>query len=76
MRSPDTSPEAAKVRTRILREMTGSERLRLALDLSATTRRLALSGLRARDPDATDEELVLALIRLCYGDVPGVPADR
>lgn len=63
----DTSPEAAGVQARILAGMTPTERMRIAFQLSEGTRRMALAGLRHRNPGLSDEELVGRLVGLCYG---------
>jgi hypothetical protein len=57
----DTSPEAAEIQARIQERLGGAGRLRLAYDMSIAARALTLAGLRARRPDASPEELALAL---------------
>jgi len=54
----DTSAAAERVRLAAIRAMTPAQRLRQALDLSETTRQLAIVGLRQRYPDLTVVELV------------------
>jgi hypothetical protein len=44
----DTTPEAVGLRRRVLRDLTGNDRLREALKLSDAVRRLAEEGRSAR----------------------------
>jgi hypothetical protein len=53
----DTSPSMEAVRLDILRRMTPSERLALALEASLWLRELSLAGIRMRHPHATPEEV-------------------
>jgi hypothetical protein len=62
--SIDTSNDAEKVQIEILRQMSPSERLELALDLAATSRELLAQGVRQRHPEYTEGEVRLAVIRL------------
>ena len=57
----DTTRQAAEVQARIQEQLGGAGRLRLAFEMSAAARALALAGLRARDPDASPEKLARAL---------------
>lgn len=57
-RPPDTSPEAWEVQLRILREMSAEEKLQQVCALNAVVRELAMSGLRERYPNASEEELL------------------
>ncbi len=54
----DTTPAAEQVRVEAIRRTDPSRRLREALDLSETTRAVALSRLRAIHPGRSDLELV------------------
>ena len=66
----DTSPEAAAIQQEIFRRMTPEQRLRIALELSEEMRNIALSGLRSRQPELTEEELKREMLRIMYGFVP------
>jgi len=55
--SADTSPAFEKVWIERMRQMPGWRRLQLASRLSTAARALCRAGLRARNPDATEEEL-------------------
>ncbi len=60
----DTSKEAEKKQIDILRRMNSSERLELALELTATSRGLLEQGVRRRHPEYTEDEIRLAVIRI------------
>lgn len=66
-RARDTTAEAEALQVEVLRRLPGPERLRLAIEMSETVLRLARAGLRRRMPEATEEELKTALVRLRYG---------
>jgi hypothetical protein len=72
----DTTPDAEEVRAAVLRRLSGPERLRIAFELSDTTRAMALARLRERWPTLTQRELVGRLLRELYsaGELP--PAFR
>ena len=69
MTSPlsDTTPEAKAVHLRLLREMPPWRRLAMMDELNATARTLALSGLKSRHPNASEEELQRRLADLLLG---------
>ena len=60
----DTSKEAEKKQIEILRRMNPSDRLRLALELTATSRKLMAQGVRDRHSEYTEDQVRLAVIRL------------
>jgi hypothetical protein len=60
----DTSLEAARVEHAIYRRMLPEQRLRLAFQMTASTRALAAAGVRARHPEYTERQVQLAVIRL------------
>jgi hypothetical protein len=64
----DTTREAWLVQMEIYRRMPGSEKLRRACQMSDWVRKLAASGVRARHPEYTEEQVRLAVIRLSLGD--------
>jgi hypothetical protein len=69
MREPpsDTHPAAEKVQIEILRSMSAPARFRVLNDLIVTGRILSLSGLQARFPQASPEELRRRLATLLLG---------
>jgi hypothetical protein len=66
----DTTPEAAAVQEEIFRQMTSSQRLRMALEMSESLRNMALAGLRSRRPELSPEECSRELLRIMYGFEP------
>lgn len=69
----DTSPEAEAVQLSIYKRMTGSQRVRIAIELSMMTRKLTLSRLRSQHPEWSEFELKRELLRYAFGDQPLPP---
>ncbi len=65
--SSDTNPEAEAVQFRIWAEMPGWRKLELVGELNKMARELALSGLRERYPNASEDELKRRLMDLTLG---------
>lgn len=63
----DTSPEIHSAQLRRYREMSVERKLALVEDANATARILALTGLAARHPGASERELHLRLFHLLHG---------
>jgi hypothetical protein len=55
--SPDTTLETQRVQFELMRGLPGWKRLSLAFELTQATRLLVLADIRARYPEACDEEL-------------------
>lgn len=53
----DTSPAAWRVLLALYRDMSPEERLRRVAELNRTTRRMALAGVRARNPGVSEAEV-------------------
>ena len=79
----DTRPEAEAVLIKLLRQAPPWRKLHMVGQLNQTVRTLALSGLRQRHPQATDQELRRRLADLllgpdlaaqAYGPLPGQKA--
>ena len=66
--SRDTSAEAEKAQIRALRELPPWRKVELVEDANRTARMLALTGLRARFPEASREELARGLMDLVLGE--------
>ncbi len=64
----DTSPEAEEVLVKLFREAPGWRKLEMVGELYATTKLLALGGLRERHPEASEEELQRRLADLLLGE--------
>jgi len=63
----DTSPEIDSAQLQRYREMSAARKLELVEDANATARILALTGLAARHPGASERELHLRLFHLLHG---------
>ena len=50
--SPDTSPEAQRKQYELMSRLSPTERLKLAFDLTESTRKLVIADLRHRYPEA------------------------
>lgn len=68
MRKLDTSEELDKIQVEILRGMKPEQRLKLALQLFETEKKLLMEGIHSRHPEYSEEEIKLALIRILLGD--------
>ena len=64
----DTSAAARDVIVRRLRAMSLAEKCEAIRGITHTVNQLALAGLRGRNPDASEGELLLMLARLRLGD--------
>ena len=62
----DTAPHATQVE--VYRRMGGTGRLQVMFRLIRLGRRAAAAGIRRRHPEYDDEQVLLALARLLYGD--------
>jgi hypothetical protein len=67
VRPLDTSPEAHRVQLDLLRKATPAKRASLARSLSRFTMRLSRSALRRARPEASERDIDLAFVELCYG---------
>lgn len=72
----DTSREAAAIQTRILRRLTGEQRLMTALEMSLLTRELCLTRLRLEHPNWTENELKREVLRYAFSPAPLPPPLR
>jgi hypothetical protein len=64
----DTDPAAHKIQIQVYRRLGPEARLRRALEMCDDLRLVARSGIRARHPAYSDDEVNLALFRLLLGD--------
>ena len=78
--SRDTSEAADRIQFDLLRRMTPNERAQRMAELTRMVQQLAFAGMRARYPEATDDEIWLRLaaqrlgretMRKVYGWDPG-----
>ena len=68
LRSEDTGAAAAAEQSDAFRRLGPAGRLRAALEMSEETRRVLESGVKARHPGYSDDEVRLAAIRLSLGE--------
>ncbi len=64
----DTSPDAAAVQIRVLREMPATRKVSLVEDANRTARHLALAGIALRYPDASEALRFRLLMDLVLGE--------
>lgn len=65
--SPDTSPDAERVRFELLRAASPAQRLRMVTSLTEMVLRLSWQGIRQTHPDADDLEVRLLSLERSYG---------
>lgn len=63
----DTSPEAERVLDDLWRKTTPQERMQMVAEMIEAVRSLALAGLRARHPDASEARIRRALSDILLG---------
>jgi len=68
MRSRDTSEEAHAVQLAVHRAIGPAERVRLAFEMSARSREIAIAGILAREPGLAREEARARVLRRILGD--------
>lgn len=64
----DTSTEVRDRQIERYRAMTPSERVAIAVEMSEAGRQLALDGIRARNPELDDEQVLDEYIRIIHSD--------
>lgn len=62
----DTSPEAAAIQQRLLREMTAEQRLRLACEWSDLAQAMTKAGIRRDHPEWVESEVNREWLRQCF----------
>lgn len=62
----DTTPDAQRIQLKILREMSGEQRLLTALEMSDLTRALARERIRNEHPDWTENQIIRELLRIAF----------
>lgn len=63
----DTTPEAERVLLDLIRQATPARKLEIVGNMNKLLRELAISGLRSRHPDASDEEIHRRLADIVLG---------
>lgn len=64
----DTTPEAHRVQMQVYRRMGPEKRLHRAMEMCDAARQMTRSGIRARHPEYSEQEVSWALFRLLLGD--------
>ena len=64
----DTSPDVQARFDELMRQRSGSDRVRMMSDMFDFAKALVLSNLRETHPDASDAELRVLLLDRLYGD--------
>lgn len=64
----DTAPDAASQFARLLRERSGSDRIRMVSDMFETARALVIAGIREQCPDIDDAGLRIRVFRRFYAN--------
>lgn len=67
MRALDTSEKAAAIQERLHDELGPEGRFRLAMRMSDLAREFAKAGVRERNPDLTEREILRELALFLYG---------
>jgi hypothetical protein len=62
----DTSPEMAERFRRVLRECSGSDRVRMVSDMFETARALVIANIKAQQPEISDADLRARVFRRFY----------
>jgi len=68
--SRDTSPEAAAIQTTVLRNLTGEQRLEIAVEMSLLARELSRTRFRQSNPHWTEDEINRELLRYSFSSSP------
>jgi hypothetical protein len=65
---PDTDPEAEQVQLEIYRGMPPWKKMKLVLESNDVSRALVLAGIRARHPDAGEDEIRRRFLGIWLGE--------
>lgn len=68
MHDRDTSPDAQRAHLEALRQMGPERRVALAIELSKRACETSLAGIRARNPELSEDEARRVLFRRVLGD--------
>ena len=72
----DTSSAASARQIEVLRRLSGSDRLRLALEISLAARHMTLARLHRQHPEWSDADATRELIRYAFDPDPLPPSLR
>jgi len=66
----DTDPAAREVQLKVLRAMSGEQRLLLAIEMSEFARELSRAGIRQQHPEWSEKEVIRELLRRAFFPAP------
>ena len=66
----DTDPAAREVQIKVLRNMTGEQRLLLAIEMSEFAHELSRAGIRDQHPEWSEKEVTRELLRRAFYPAP------
>jgi len=66
----DTDPAAREVQLKVLRAMSGEQRLLLAIEMSELARELSRAGIRQQHPDWSEKQVTRELLRRAFFPAP------
>ena len=69
----DTSWEASTLQLRMLDALNGTQRLRMAIDMSEFVKRLKLSALRTEQPGLSETERKRLVLKSCFASAEDLP---
>ena len=69
----DTSREASMLHRRMLDSLKGTQRLKMAIEMSEFVKRLKLSALRTEHPDISEAELTKRVLKSCFTSTEHLP---
>ena len=69
----DTSWEASTLQLRMLDALNGTQRLRMAIDMSEFVKRLKLSALRTEQPGLSETERKKLVLKSCFTSTEDLP---
>jgi len=66
----DTDPAAREVQLKVLRAMSGEQRLLLAIEMSEFARELSRAGIRRQHPEWSEKQVTRELLRRAFFPAP------
>jgi hypothetical protein len=67
MPARDTTPRAAAIQLQLYRELSPSQRVQIAVELSEAVRATTFAGIRRRHPEYSEQEVGRSFLHLVYG---------
>ena len=66
--SPESESKANAKHIEYLRSLTGEQRAQIAFELSDKARQELIADIKKQNPDFTEQQVKLEVIRRCYGE--------